>query len=74
MCWNRKSDKPVCHTAVGIIQEALKWLSGGHEFKIEMKSCMACGEKMGELKVYKDPTFLTNFLNPALCLRIPIRY
>jgi hypothetical protein len=55
MCWNRKSDKPVCHTAVGIIQEALKWLSGGHEFKIEMKSCMACGDKMGELKIYKDP-------------------
>jgi len=56
MCWNRTSDKPVCHTAVGIIQEALKWLSGGREFKIEMKSCMACGDKMGELKIHKDPT------------------
>jgi hypothetical protein len=55
MCWNRTSEKPVCHTAVGIIQEALKWLSGGREFKIEMKSCMACGEKMGELRILKDP-------------------
>lgn len=55
MCWNRHSDKPVCHTAVGIIQEALKWLSGGREFKVEMKSCMACGDPMGELRILKQP-------------------
>lgn len=55
MCWNRKSEKPVCHTAVGILQEALKWVSGGREFKIEMQACIACGDPMGKLKVYKDP-------------------
>lgn len=55
MCWQRKSDKPVCHTAVGIIQEALKWVSGGLEFKIEMQSCISCGQPKGELKVYKKP-------------------
>ncbi len=55
MCWQRTSEKPVCHTAVGIIQEALKWVSGGREFKIEMKTCMACGDHRGELKVYKEP-------------------
>jgi hypothetical protein len=55
MCWKRTSDKPLCHTAVGIIQEALKWVSGGLEFKIEMQSCMACGHAMGELKIHKEP-------------------
>lgn len=55
MCWNRKSDKHACHTAVGIIQEALKWVSGGYEFKIETKACMACGDKRGELKINKEP-------------------
>ncbi len=55
MCWQRKTDRPSCHTAVGIIQEALKWLSGGHEFKIEMQACMGCGDKRGELKIYKEP-------------------
>jgi len=55
MCWERKTDKPVCHTAVGIIQEALKWVSGGCEFKIEMQSCIACGDQMGELRIYKEP-------------------
>jgi hypothetical protein len=56
MCYHRKSDKPVCHTAVGIIQEALKWVSGGREFKIELHGCMACGDKIGELKIFKEPT------------------
>ena len=55
MCHGRKSEKPVCHTAVGILQEALKWVSGGHEFKIEMQACMGTGAPMGELKIYKDP-------------------
>ena len=55
MCWKRTSEKPVCHTAVGIIQEALKWVSGGFEFKVEMQSCIACGHAMGELKIYKEP-------------------
>ena len=55
MCWKRTSNKPVCHTAVGIIQEALKWVSGGLEFKIEMQSCMACGHTKGELKIHKEP-------------------
>jgi len=55
MCWDRTTDKPCCHTAVGIIQEALKWVSGGREFKIEMISCKGCGDDMGRLKIYKEP-------------------
>jgi hypothetical protein len=55
MCWGRRSDRPMCHTAVGIIQEALKWVSGGREFKIEMKACIGCGAPRGELKIYKAP-------------------
>jgi hypothetical protein len=55
MCWGRKADKPVCHTAVGIIQEAMKWMSGGREFKIEMLDCIACGADIGRLKIYKEP-------------------
>jgi hypothetical protein len=55
MCWGRAADKPVCHTAVGIIQEAMKWMSGGREFKIEMLDCIACRAGMGRLKIYKEP-------------------
>ncbi len=55
MCYGRTSDKPCCHTAVGILQEALKWVSGGSEFKVDIESCMACGDEMGRLRIYKDP-------------------
>jgi len=55
MCWNRKTDKPTCHVAVGIIQEAMKWMSGGHEFKIEMLACKGSGDEIGRLKIYKEP-------------------
>lgn len=55
MCHLRQSEKPTCHVATGILQEALKWVSGGHEFKIEMESCMACGDEMGKLRIHKDP-------------------
>lgn len=55
MCWNRTTDKPTCHVAVGIIQETLKWMSGGREFKVEMHNCKACGDDMGRLKIYKEP-------------------
>jgi len=55
MCYGRTSDKPLCHTAVGILQEALKWVSGGNEFKVEIETCMACGADIGRLRIYKTP-------------------
>ena len=55
MCWNRKTDKPTCQVAVGIIQEAMRWMSGGSEFKIEILACKGCGDEMGKLKIYKAP-------------------
>jgi hypothetical protein len=55
MCWGRKTDKPTCQVAVGIIQEALRWMSGGREFKIEILTCMGSGDSMGRLKIYKEP-------------------
>ena len=55
MCWNRKTDKPACQVAVGIIQEAMRWMSGGSEFKIEILACHGSGDAMGRLKIYKEP-------------------
>ena len=55
MCWNRKSDKPVCFVGQGLLQEGLRWVSGGHEFKIDMESCIAMGGDMGRYIIYKEP-------------------
>jgi len=55
VCWGRKSDKPICHAAVGLIQEGLRWVSGGKEFRVEETSCIATGDDTCEFLVYKDP-------------------
>jgi len=44
VCWQRKADAPVCHLAVGLLQEALYWVSGGKYFDVEETSCIAQGD------------------------------
>ena len=38
MCWDRKSDRAVCFVGQGLLQEGLRWVSGGHEFKVDMEA------------------------------------
>jgi predicted hydrocarbon binding protein len=44
LCWERKSEEPVCHMAVGLLQESLYWLSGGKIFNVEETACIAKGD------------------------------
>ncbi len=55
MCWNRKSDRPVCFVGQGLLQEGLRWVSGGHEFKVDISTCIAKGDDMGRYIIYKEP-------------------
>jgi predicted hydrocarbon binding protein len=55
MCWNRKTDRPVCYVGQGLLQEGLRWVSGGHEFKVDLAACIAKGDDMGRYFIYKDP-------------------
>ncbi|TVR22032.1 MAG: 4-vinyl reductase [Anaerolineaceae bacterium] len=55
ICWGRKTDKPVCYVAQGLLQEGLRWVSGGSEFKVDMSDCIAKGDEMGRLIIYKEP-------------------
>jgi len=56
MCWNRKADRPVCYVGQGLLQEGLRWVSGGHEFKVDLATCIAKGDDMGRYIIYKEPT------------------
>ena len=56
VCWGRKSDKPMCYAGIGLLQEGLKWVSGGHEFKVFETKCVACGDDACVLVVPKEPT------------------
>ena len=55
MCWNRKADRPVCYVGQGLLQEALRWVSGGHEFKVDISTCIAKGDDIGRYIVFKQP-------------------
>ncbi|MBI5824989.1 MAG: 4-vinyl reductase [Chloroflexi bacterium] len=45
LCWERQAEEPVCHLAVGLLQEALYWLSGGKVFDVEETACIARGDQ-----------------------------
>jgi predicted hydrocarbon binding protein len=56
VCWGRHgSDKPVCFIAVGLLQEGLKWVSGGNEFRVNESKCVACGDENCEFIIQKTP-------------------
>lgn len=55
-CWQRRGlDKPVCFMGAGLLQEGLKWVSGGSEFRVNESKCMAMGHEVCEYIIQKDP-------------------
>ena len=57
LCWERKAADPVCHLAVGLLQEALYWLSGGKVFNVEEKTCIAAGDETCTITIDETPMF-----------------
>jgi bacteriochlorophyll 4-vinyl reductase len=55
VCWGRESDRPCCHLAQGILEEALTWVTGGHTFHVEELECRGMGAPSCIFSVNKDP-------------------
>jgi len=57
VCWGRAgtTDKPVCYMATGLLQEGLKWVSGGSEFRVNESKCIAKGDEVCEFVIQKTP-------------------
>jgi predicted hydrocarbon binding protein len=55
VCWGRKAEQPVCHLAVGLLQESLYWLSGGKIFDVEETHCIACGDPACTVQIARQP-------------------
>lgn len=55
MCWGRKIETPCCHLAVGILQEALYWVSGGRNFDVTQTTCAASGDEVCTFVIDKNP-------------------
>ena len=56
VCWGRHGlDKPVCFIAAGLLQEGLKWVSGGLEFRVNEAHCCAMGDSVCDFVIQKEP-------------------
>ncbi len=55
LCWGRKTDRAVCFMGQGLLQEGLRWVSGGREFKVDMTTCKAKGDDMSRFVIFKEP-------------------
>ncbi|MBE3144577.1 MAG: 4-vinyl reductase [Planctomycetes bacterium] len=55
LCWERQADGPCCALAVGLLQEALYWVSGGKTFLVEEKNCIACGDSTCTIVIDRTP-------------------
>lgn len=54
-CWNRRMDDAVCLQPVGLLQEALYWVSSGKFYNIEEVDCIAKGDKACTIVIEKQP-------------------
>jgi predicted hydrocarbon binding protein len=55
VCWGRHTGQPVCHLAVGILQESLYWVSGGKYYQVQETHCIAKGDPACTIVVDKQP-------------------
>ena len=55
VCWGRHTDKPACFIATGLLQEGLKWVSGGHEFRVNQVTARSVGDETCDFVILKEP-------------------
>lgn len=55
LCTQRETDKPICYLTMGVLQEALYWLSGGQFFRVEETACLARGDSACRFLVDQIP-------------------
>jgi len=55
VCWGRQVDTPVCHLATGLLEESLRWVSGGKNFRVQEMKCIAVGDEACEFVIDKTP-------------------
>ncbi len=55
VCWQRHTQEPCCHLAVGILQEGLYWVSSGKSFHVEETQCTAKGDPYCLIVINKRP-------------------
>lgn len=53
MCWGKTADEPICHLAVGVLNSASKWATGGETLRIKATQCIGNGSQEGVILLEK---------------------
>ena len=56
VCWGRKSTSPTCAATQGLLEEAVRYLSGGLSFRVFETRCIAAGGEACEFRIETEPT------------------
>ena len=55
-CWERTGmDRSICSFGTGLLEEGLKWITGGFSFNVSETKCIAVGDDMCEYSFDKRP-------------------
>lgn len=55
VCWGRTMEKPACFIAQGIIEEAVNWVTGGRNFKVDQTESYGAGDSHCVWIIDKEP-------------------
>ena len=55
ICWGRRADAPICRAQVGLLQEAMHWVTGGQHVAVDEIECLAQGAPSCTYAVEKRP-------------------
>jgi len=54
VCWGRRSERPICYAAVGLLEAGIVW-GTGHHYKVIETSCVAMGHETCNFEILKEP-------------------
>jgi predicted hydrocarbon binding protein len=55
ICWERTSETPCCHLAIGLLEQSLDWVSRGQHFRVQEVECIAAGDETCTIIISKKP-------------------
>jgi len=44
ICWGRSTSEPFCHSGLGLLEEGVRWASGGKDILVSESACIAMGD------------------------------
>lgn len=54
-CQGRQAESPECALILGLVQEGLKWITDGTEFRVTESQCLAMGDPVCAFTIGKEP-------------------